>query len=229
MSYTEKKHVETLENKKALFLDTETTGLVKNIEKNTKPENNYPPYDNLTEYDNARMIQIAYKLYEKYDYKDPNIDEIQTKYVKPNGFEIKNSNIHGITNEFAEEKGEDIKDVLTEIGQQIMYADYIIGYNPYFDINILLSEFNRLEMKEPINKIIKLKAEQKILCGGQLSVKTSLYVQSKIWQMNKKYKYQIPKQKDVYKKLFNTDLQNIHNAQYDVYALIRIINKIYVI
>lgn len=44
MSYTTIEKLDEIKNKKVLFIDLETTGLVKNVDKNKKLEKKYPDY-----------------------------------------------------------------------------------------------------------------------------------------------------------------------------------------
>lgn len=224
MSYSNKNNLEEIKGKKVLFCDLETTGLIKTlIEK--KPEERYPDYKNLEEYDRARIVSIGYLYFEKFNYdNDINLDCIKENIIKPEGFIIpeKAIKIHNITNEEANEKGLELKKSLKKIGDIIKKCDYIIGYNVYYDINILLSELYRKKKENTIKKIIKMKEEQKIICVGIISsfeAKPNNWIKRKIYQM--------PKQVDVYKKCYNENALNAHNAKSDVLIMIKIIYWIY--
>lgn len=158
-----------------------------------------------------------------YDY-EIEIKNISECIIKPNNFIIPNESIkiHGITNEEANNKGKEIKKVLRRIGKIMKECDYIIGYNVYYDINVLLSELYRKKRYLTIKKIIKLKEEEKIICIGQISSKE---IKPDGWKQ--KFNYQIPSQMNVYKKCFNEELINSHNAKSDVLAMIKIIYWIY--
>ena len=151
----------------------ETTGLVKTL-KGCKPEEEYPNYKNLDEYINARIVSIGWLYMKDYDYNyEISIENINECLIKPEEFEIpeKATKIHGITTEEALEKGKNIKYVLKKIGKIIKECEYIIGYNIYYDINILLSELYRNKRHKTINKILSMKKEEKIICLGQISSK----------------------------------------------------------
>lgn len=224
MSYSNINNLEEIRNKKILFYDLETTGIIK-TPRGLKPEEEYPDYKDLKKYDNTRIISIGWIFMDKFDYDyEIGIENISENIIKPNGFIIPNEsiNIHGITNDEANNKGKDIKKVLKKIGKIIKKCDYIVGYNIYYDINVLLSELHRKKRNITIKKILKLKEEEKIICIGQISSKEA---KPKEWKQ--KNNYQIPKLMNVYKKCFNEDLINAHNAKSDVLGMIKIIYWIY--
>ncbi len=212
MSYTTIDKLEEIINKKVLFIDLETTGLIKNVNKNNKSENKYPNYKDNENYDSSRIVQFGYIYLEDFDY-DYEIKPVNIKSViiKPEGFVIPEESIkiHGITNELANEKGKNIFKELKKIKKIIRDVEYIIGYNIYFDINILLNEFYRVGLKKPIKKIKELIKKENILCLGELSRQYKCYKN-------------MPSQKQIYKELFNKSIENIHNAQYDICASIEI-------
>jgi hypothetical protein len=212
MSYTTIEKLDEIINKKVLFIDLETTGLIKNVNKNKKSEKSYPNYENNEDYDSSRIVQFGYIYLEDFDY-DYEIKPVNIKSViiKPEGFEIPDDSIkiHGITNEIANDLGIKIQKGLKKIKKIISEVEYIIGYNIYFDINILLNELNRVGLKKPIKKIKELIEKENILCIGELSRQYKCYKN-------------IPSQKNVYKELFEKSIENIHNAQFDICATIEI-------
>ena len=124
MSYTNKECFNNIKDKNILFLDLETTGLVKNLGPNNKPEDNYPKYDS-REYDNARIVQIGYKYTKNFKFKQANINHIKSIIIKPNDFIITNSNIHGITTEYANEHGNEIDKTCNYLYKIIKKCDVI--------------------------------------------------------------------------------------------------------
>lgn len=212
MSYITIDKLEEIINKKVLFIDLETSGLIKNVKKNNKSENKYPNYKNNEDYDSSRIVQLGYIYLEDFDY-DYEIKPVNIKSViiKPEGFVIPGESIkiYGITNKLSNEKGKNIKKELKKIKKIISEVEYIIGYNIYFDINILLNEFHRVGLKKPIIKIKELIEKENILCLGELSRQYKCYKN-------------MPSQKQIYKELFNKSIENIHNAQYDICATIEI-------
>ena len=224
MSYSNIKNLEEIINKKVLFFDLETTGVIK-TPKGVKPEEEYPDYKELEKYDKTRTVSIGWLYMKDFDYDyEIGLENISERIIKPDGFKIPEDSIkiHGITNEEANKKGKKIKNVLKKIGKIIKDCDYIIGYNVYYDINILLSELHRKKRKKTIKKILKMKEDEKIICLAQIS---SQEAKPEGWKQYKNY--QIPKQTDVYKKCFNKELKNTHNAKSDVLGMIKIMKWIY--
>ena len=221
MSYTNIKDFENIRNKKVLFIDLETTGLVK-TPFGLPPETKFPNYKS-EEYNSARILSIGWLYMEDFDYDyDIKLENINERIIKPNGFIIPEDSIkiHQITQEITDIKGRPIKKILKYIANIINECDYIIGYNVFFDFNILLSELYRVKLKNTIQKMLDLQTNKKILCVGILS---SLYAKPDNWKPNITNKYQIPKQIDAYKKCFDNYPENAHNAKSDVFAMIKII------
>ena len=221
MSYSSKTHLDNLSNNAVLFFDLETIGFVENtLYAQCNVEDSYPDYKS-NNYDNARVVQIGWLFQKQFNYeKKINLNNIEELLVKPDGFEIKNSHIHGITHELADKYGMAISNVLEIFAKFIDETDYIIGYNIFFDINIMLNELHRLGMTKSIDKILQLKSEQKILCTGALSQK---YIDK--YQNYKQYT--IPKQIYVYEHLFKKKLSGAHNARNDILATYEITKNIY--
>lgn len=224
MSYSNLEHLKEIKNKNVFFFDLETTGLVK-TKTNVEPENQYPDYKELKIYDNARIVSIGWIYIENFNYEQEIIfDNINNCIIKPNNFIIPKEAIaiHKITNEIANNKGSDIKEILKKIGKKIRKCDYIIGYNVFYDVNILLSELYRIGKNKTINKILDLKENKNILCIGQISYKNLIFTQK-----TQIFKYQIHKLIDVYLNCFNENYINAHNAKSDVFCMIKILYWLY--
>ena len=223
MSYTNLQSLEEIKNKKVLFYDLETTGLVK-TPKGLKPEEEYPDFKDKI-YDDVRIVSIGWFYTKDFNYENQiKIENISERIIKPEGFIIPEESIkiHGITNEDANTLGKELKKSLKKFGKIIKKCDYIIGYNIFYDINVLLSELHRKKRNKTIEKILKLKQEKKIFCLGQLSAQEA---KPDKWRQHNNYKF--PSQKMVYKKCFNQELENVHNAKYDILATINIMFWIY--
>lgn len=173
-----------------LFVDTETTGLP--ITKNFK----YHNPKNTKYYDNARIVEIAYIIYDDNDLK---VKEVTT-LIKPSGFIIENSNIHGITTEDAMNNGLDISDVLEELYDDLFQysVNCIIAHNINFDINVILSECYRANKDYLYCSIVKINKE----CTMHLG---KIYLKST----------KNPKLNILYEYLFNKEVVQEHRALSD--------------
>lgn len=227
MSWTNIESVKKLLNKNVLFIDLETTGLVKNAQGFAlPPEKKYPSYTENEHYDEARIVQIGYVYYKNFHFENININDIQSVIIKPNKFIIpqKSINIHKITNEIANSNGLKLFDVFKQKLTSILKeCDYIIGYNIFFDINILLNELHRSKFNITIEKINKLIKNQNVLCVAILSKE---YMITQYGTKYFKKPHAMPNQNAVYKKLFNVSINNAHNAQHDIFATIEILNEL---
>ena len=167
MSYTHIDNFNDIIGKKVLFVDTETTGIPKGTFRTVYRENSYPDYKS-NNYDNSRVIQIGYSLQNYFNYENI-LKNTKDIIIKPNGFTIENSHIHGITREHAILTGSEAEHAFNIFGKVVDDCDYIIGYNIYFDIYVLLHEFYKLNMNKHIDLILKMKKDKKILCVGELA------------------------------------------------------------
>lgn len=227
MSYTSIEHLTQFNGKNILFLDLETTGLVTDLDNRESPENKYPCPTSQS-YDNARVVEIGLKYYKNFSWSNiiDNIIEIvaESHIVKPLDFTIQNSHIHGISQDFALEHGRCFNQIIDDLRECILNCDFILGYNVFFDINVLLAELHKCTAStcDLIKKIENMKEYKTILCVGLLS---SRYARPNNWFP--RFKYHIPKQIDVYKWCFGTEPIKAHSAKFDVQALICITNYIY--
>ena len=136
--------------------------------------------------------------------------------IRPTGFHInpETSNYIGITNERAINKGKDIIIVLEQILTHLRLADYVVGHNVEYHLNILKSELYRNNMTDKI-------PDPKTIClmnYGKEFTKIST---------NNGYKY--PTLSELYKFINKTDLNNEYRkanysqipeiAHYNLYAL----------
>lgn len=127
----------------SLFIDVETTGLVKTLSRDI-----YPHPSDLVKYDGARIIELAYKI-RKTD------DSILTRsfLITIVGFKIENTHIHGITEDMCNVNGISINDVLDILENDIDENTHLLSYNLLFDLNIILSECYRCDKQLLINKL----------------------------------------------------------------------------
>jgi DNA polymerase III subunit alpha len=186
-----------MENTQGMFLvfDTETTGLPKNY--------NAP----LTDFDNwPRMVQIAWQLHDQFG----SLIEAKNYIIKPEGYTIPYAaeKIHGISTERAINDGQDLNWALNEFYIVLQQAQFIVGHNIGFDINIIGAEYLRKNISSSLSdlKIIDTKEESTDYCalpGG------------------KGGKYKWPNLSELHLKLFNTTFGEAHNASGDVAATAR--------
>ena len=231
MSYSTKNDLKKLQGKSVLFLDLETTGLPKTKSFGVPPEYRYYNYTKNEFYDGSRIVQIAWQFFMDFDKKyNICIDNIRSKIRRPEGFCISSvsSGIHGISEETAKKVGHSLETLMMDkpkkFGFALKHCDYIIAYNPFFDVSIVLNELNRLKKYDMIKNVKNVIRNRRVLCLGEIVSKEYTFDD---WK--KRNKYSIPRQTYVYKKFFNEELDNAHNAKYDVYALQRIYKKLSVL
>ena len=179
-----------------LIFDTETTGLPKDFKAPITDTDNWP-----------RVIQIAWQLH---DVKG-NIIEHQDYMIKPEGFNIpiESESIHGISTELAVNKGVDLQEVLDSFIEVLGRSEFIVGQNLLFDINVLGSEFIRMNQESPISSFPVLDTcteKTALLCrlpGGRGG------------------KFKKPTLTELHSQLFGTPFSEAHNATADVEATTR--------
>ncbi len=178
-----------------LIYDTETTGLPRDW--------NAP----LTDFDNwPRMVQLAWQIHDE----NGELVEVKNFIVKPEGFNIPftSQKVHGISTERALAEGVSLEFVLHEFNIALEKAEYVVGHNIEFDINIAGCEYLRKEMESPLTamKAIDTKDEATEFCaipGGRGG------------------KFKWPTLTELYTKLFHTGFDEAHNASADVEATTR--------
>lgn len=180
------------------IFDTETSGLP------VRSGYTFPCYKNLEAYDSARIVSISWIV-------SQNHKPIAQAYyiVKPVGFVIgeESIQIHGISNEKALAEGLDIVRIFKELRAALEMCHNIVAHNVKFDVSVLKSELYRC-----------------IVSTGDVDCKAMFEVLDKlntICTMNKGKEImgtrKYPKLAELYKYIYNQDIQNAHNAQYDTY------------
>ena len=150
-------------------------------------------------YDYDRVLQLSYILF----------NEVQTlktfdHYVKIHpSVKIRNSDIHGITNEICKTQGIPIAEVLNVFCDDLEITQTLIGHNLQFDIRMLKSEFKRLTVD---CDIMTCKPIEDTLHLGKLKYPKGTKM----------------KLGDLHRLEFNKDMENAHNALYDVIATMNI-------
>ncbi len=177
-----------------LIFDTETTGL---------PQNYSAP---LTDFDNwPRCVQLAWQVLDETGKKISSGDYI----VKPDGFTIpyNSEKVHGISTERAHREGIPLNEVTDFFSRDLEKCSFVVGHNLEFDLNIMGSEYLRMEMGNPLTEKIAIdtKDESTEFCalpGGR-------------------GRYKWPTLAELHNKLFEVGFEEAHNAAADVDATAR--------
>jgi len=176
-----------------LVFDVETNGLPKNMHLPAKYTKNWP-----------RIVQISWIIY---DLQGSELER-QDYIIKPDGFVIneKSIEIHKVTNEIAHKVGYKMIDILHKMNESIKNANYIVCHNFDFDFKVLGAEFIRHNMKLGARHI------KDYICTMKSTTNYCKLENS----YRKDYKW--PRLEELYKILFNEEMENAHNALYDVIA-----------
>jgi len=175
-----------------IIFDTETTGLPRNYNAPMTDLDNWP-----------RLVQIAWQLHDAKGKLLSNNNFI----VKPEGFTIPYNaeKVHGISTARAMKEGHDLAKVLAIFHEDVEKANYLVGHNIGFDINVVGSEFLRKEipMRLPEMKELDTKDISTDFCalpGGRGG------------------KFKWPTLTELHHKLFGNGFADAHDAAYDVDA-----------
>lgn len=179
-----------------LIFDTETTGLPRDWNAPITDTSNWP-----------RVIQIAWQLH------DVNGQLIEHKdfLIQPQGFDVPYDaeRIHGISTSLATKYGESLEDVLVLFNQAIEKAQFVVGQNVGFDLNVLGCEYIRkgfdtkLTEKPVLDTCTERSAEMCRLPGGRGG------------------KFKLPTLTELHEFLFHEPFAEAHNATADVEATTR--------
>lgn len=180
-----------------LIFDTETTGLPKRWDAPITDTDNWP-----------RCIQIAWQLHDAHG----KLVEAKDYLVQPEGFDIPydSEQIHGISTALATKEGEKLGLVIDEFIQALNKADFIVGQNLGFDINIMGAELCRLQIdpsiltqKKTLDTCTETTANLLMLPGGRGN------------------RYKLPNLTELHQYLFDVPFSEAHNATADVEATAR--------
>ena len=179
-----------------LIFDTETTGLPRNYNAPISDSNNWP-----------RAVQIAWQLHDQWGA----LIEHQDFLITPDGFDIPYDaeKVHGISTLLAEKQGVPIAEVFEAFNKALSKAQYVVGQNIGFDINIMGAEFYRYGVESRLDKlpVIDTCTEATAnLCkieGGRGG------------------KYKFPSLTELHSFLFGVPFAEAHNATADVEATAR--------
>ncbi|WP_373492822.1 DNA polymerase III subunit alpha [Aquiflexum sp.] len=175
-----------------IIFDTETTGLPRNYNAPMTDLDNWP-----------RLVQIAWQLHDAKGKLLSNNNFI----IRPEGFTIPYNaeKVHGISTARATKEGHELEKVLAIFHEDVEKANFLVGHNIGFDINVVGSEFLRkgipmrlAEMKELDTKDIS--TDFCALPGG------------------KGGKFKWPTLTELHHRLFGNGFADAHDAAYDVDA-----------
>ena len=180
-----------------LIFDTETTGLPRNWNAPISDTDNWP-----------RCIQIAWQLHgplgELLDQSD--------FLIQADGFDIPfdAEKIHGISTDLSIEQGVPIKDMMNRFESVLAKADFVVGQNVAFDVNIMACEMHRLAMdtsllteKAVLDTCTEKTAQLCKIPGGRGG------------------KFKLPNLTELHDFLFGEPFAQAHNATADVEATSR--------
>lgn len=171
-----------------LVIDTEASGLPLNWSLPFSADHNWP-----------HAVQISWLIYGS----DKQLLKKADYYIRNNDFLISPSaiDIHGITPTFLIDNGVELEPVLDELAADInKYSPLFIGHFIRLDYYVLSAEFYRLGKENPFSQI-------PVFCTMQAS--EQLYWNTASRQLHLK---------ELYRALFNSEMQNPHNSFYDAEA-----------
>ena len=179
-----------------IVFDTETTGLPKNWNLPYTDTDNWP-----------RCIQIAWQLHDE----KGKLIESKDFLIRPDGFDIPydSERIHGISTLLAETEGIPLKEMMEEFNKDLRKSQFIVGQNVGFDINVMGSEFVRLNMETPMHDMpildtcTETTAQLCRIPGGRGG------------------KFKLPTLTELHQHLFDAPFGEAHNATADVEATAR--------
>lgn len=178
-----------------LIFDTETTGLPRNFNAPITDLDNWP-----------HVVQLAWQLHDEAG----ELVSQQDFIIQPDGFNIpfESERVHGISTELARAVGETLSSVLERFKKDLAKANFMVGHNLKFDINVLGCEFVRLGQDTPLTKpVLDTCTERSAqLCqipGGRGG------------------KFKLPTLTELHEFLFGEAFNEAHNATADVESTTR--------
>lgn len=146
------------------------------------------------------IVQIAWLIMDKRG----TIYKKESSLIKDDRVQLKNtSNIHRISQESVNRIGKPKYQVLKKLASDLQSVVNVSCHNSNFDIPILAHHFE-------MEGLSSLKNNQKIICTMQASVEYC--------NLHDGFNLKFPKLTELYNKLFNTTLHQLHNAEADVLA-----------
>ncbi|MEZ4896159.1 MAG: hypothetical protein R2806_04945 [Saprospiraceae bacterium] len=95
-----------------------------------------------------RLVHLAWELVDD----ESNLVDIQSKIIKPAGFEITSHSTewHGIDQDVAMAEGEEITSVLGAFAEVVRKAEYVVAFNMQFNEMIVGAEYVRANRPNPL-------------------------------------------------------------------------------
>src|SRR5690606_19482966 len=175
-----------------IIFDTETTGLPRDYNAPISDLDNWP-----------RLVQLAWQLHNERG----KLLSQQSFIIKPENFTIPYNaeKVHGISTERALKEGHGLENVLFAFQEDMAKAQYLVGHNLSFDINVCGAEFIRTKIPTALleKKALDTKDHSTDYCalpGG------------------KGGKFKWPTLTELHHKLFGIGFEDAHDAAYDVAA-----------
>ena len=177
-----------------LIFDTETTGLPRDYNAPMSDVDNWP-----------RLVQLAWQLHDA----KGNLLSNHSYIIRPEGFTIPYNaeKVHGISTKRALAEGHDLKQILGIFEGDVQKAEYLVGHNVEFDINVVGSEYLRAEATMP-------------LTVAQLDTK-DISTDFCALPGGRGGKFKWPTLTELHQKLFGKGFGDAHDAAYDVDATAR--------
>ena len=194
----------------ALIIDVETTGLPQRQKNSLFGQ--LPSYDNLDLYDSARVVQVSMMLCNELFEEIEIIDFI----VKTDGYTISNSQFHGITDEISARDGIPFSQIAEKLSYFLKKVSHIVAHNAIFDMSIIKSELFRIGLYSIIDEL----NTKQVLCTMKHTMKT-------VKALNKIGNIKYPSLAELYRFVFDKNIENAHNSKYDVINLHDIVKNMY--
>ncbi|UZR95465.1 3'-5' exonuclease [Chondrinema litorale] len=172
-----------------LFVDTETSGLPKDWDKPYSDRDNWP-----------FIVQIAWSIYTK----DGKEVKYENHFIEDKDYEILEASreIHGITHEFLQKHGKDRGNVMKILLADLKkYQPLVVSHFIQLDFHMLSVGFYRAGLENPLLVLPKF-------CTMQLTYGFVHYNHHKFLRLG-----------ELYQRLFNSPLDNQHNALADAQAV----------
>lgn len=179
-----------------LIFDTETTGLPKRWNAPISDTDNWP-----------RCVQIAWQLHDAMG----QCIEHQDFLIRPDDFNIPydSEKIHGISTALAQAQGVPLMTVLEAFNNALAKAQFVVGQNVGFDLNIMGCEFYRMQLDTSLNDLPVLD--------------TCTETTASLCQLpgGRGGKFKLPTLTELHQYLFDLPFAEAHNATADVEATTR--------